>query len=526
MKVGNLPRGYARTRPDELAVIHEDTQITFSQFYENLKHIGQNFLNMGLKFGDRVGILTRNCPEILYSFYAFPNVGAITTPFNFSMSAKEILYCVKDCTPRFLIYQPEFEETIQLIKQNSSSVEHFIPTTQFQTIIHETPDSPLKRLKFSKHSTAYILWTGGTTGFPKGVMISHYNILTMIAMAGEMLIRGTEKFKESLLTDTLSKMLTALPLFHGAGLFISLCCMFGGITFITQGQFDVINTLKTIEKEKVSSLALVPTMLKRFIESPELPKYDLRTLETIIYGAAPITPTILGKALDIFPNADFIQVFGQTEASPVLCIMGALDHATARTNRKLLASCGRALSGIEIKVVDADCCEVACGEVGEIIARGNNIMQGYWQKPDKTAQTVRDGWLHTGDLGKMDEEGFIYITGRGKDLIISGGENIYPLEVEDALLSHPAVLECAVIGIPDENWGEAVTAFVILQPGVKEGLDVTEEELINHVKSRIASYKKPQNIYFKRKLPKSPQGKILKRKIREPFWKDKARQVH
>ncbi len=526
MKVGSLPRGYAKARPDDLAVIYNNRHITFLEFFENVNTISQNLLKLEIKPGDRVSTLLYNCPEILYSLYAVPNIGAIITPFNYSMSPTEILYCVKDSTPRILIYHPEFEDTIQLVKKETSFVEHFIPVEQFQSMINEVPAIEIKKPKFSKSATAFLLWTGGTTGFPKGVMISHFNIVVMIAMAGEMLVKGTDKFIESMISETQRKMLTALPLFHGAGLFISLCSMVGGITFITQKRFEVLDTLVTLEKEKATFLALVPTMLKRLIDSPELPKYDLSTLRTIIYGAAPITPTILGNALDKFPNVDFVQVFGQTEASPVLTIMGAMDHAKARTNRKLLASCGRALNGIEIKIVDADGRELPCGEVGEIIARGDNIMQGYWEKPEKTAQTLRNGWLYTGDLGKMDEEGYIYVTGRGKDMIVSGGENIFPIEVEDALLSHLKVLECAVIGIPDATWGEMVIAFVVLRRGIKEGIDITEKELIDHVKSQIAHYKAPKKIYFRRKLPKSPQGKILKRELRAPFWKEEDRQIH
>ncbi|NVM27954.1 MAG: AMP-binding protein [Candidatus Helarchaeota archaeon] len=436
-----------------------------------------------------------------------------------------MVYCVNYSKPRFLIYQPEFEELIQLFKQRNSTVEQYISTDQFQQLKREAPEPP-QRAKFSKRSTAFILFTGGTTRYPKGVMLSHYNIGCMIAMAGQMLVQGTKEFRESFLDEDLkNKMLTALPLFHGAGLFLALCSMFGGITFITQKKFDAVETLKTIEEEKVTFCAMVPTTLKQFIEHPDLKKYDLSTLRTIIYGAAPTTPTILGKALKTFPNSDFVQDFGQTEASPVLTIMSALGHMEARTNRRLLASAGHTLPGIEVKVVDHEGNEVPRGEVGEIIARGDNIMQGYWEQPEKTVQTLRGGWLHTGDLGKMDEEDFIYITGRGKDMIVSGGENIYPIEVEDAILSHPSILECAVIGIPDEKWGEAVTSFVILRRGLKEGVDVTEEELIDHVKSKIANYKAPKKITFRRKLPKSPQGKILKRKLRKPFWKDQERQV-
>ncbi|MHA1265452.1 MAG: class I adenylate-forming enzyme family protein [Candidatus Helarchaeota archaeon] len=526
MKVGTLPRGSARTYPDEFAHIFKDQRITFSQFWDQVQILGQNLLKLGLRLGDRVALLMRNCLEYHYCFYGIPLVGGVTTPFNYYMSNDELLYCVNYCKPRFLIYQPAFESQITLFQQKTNSVEHYISTTEFQELIHDPPP-PQERPRFRKHATAFIIFTGGTTGYPKGVMLSHHNIISMIAMAGESLIQSSKVFKETFTDEKLkSKMLTALPLFHGAGLFLALCSMFAGITFITQEAFDVIETLQTIQKERVTYCAMVPTMLKRFIEHPDLTKYDLSSLRTIIYGAAPITPTILGKALDTFPNTDFTQVFGQTEASPVLTIMGAIDHLKARTNRKLLSSAGRALPGIELKIVDYDGNELPPGEVGEVIARGANIMQGYWNQPEKTAQTLRDGWLHTGDLGKLDEEGYLYITGRGKDMIVSGGENIYPIEVEDALLTHPAVQECAVIGIPDEQWGEAVCAVVCLRPHVKEGIDVCESDLIAHVKSKIAKYKAPKKVIFKRKLPKSPQGKILKRKLREPFWGKEQRQVH
>ncbi|HUY01020.1 MAG TPA: AMP-binding protein [Candidatus Deferrimicrobium sp.] len=526
MKVGHLPRGSARSYPDEIALVFEKKRVTFAKFWDEVNILSQNFQKLGLRPGDRVALLLQNCLEYHYAYYAFPLAGGITTPFNNFMSERELVYCLNYSKPRFLIYQPSFEDTIQLFKRESSNVQDYISTDQLQPLITEAPE-PQPRVKFSKYSTALIIFTGGTTGLPKGVMLSHNNVITMIAMAGQMLVQGSKEFKESFLDEQIkSKMLTALPLFHGAGLFLALCSMFGGITFITQQKFSVIETLKIIEDEKVTFVALVPTMLKKFMESSHLKEYNISSLRSIIYGDAPITPTVLGNALNTFPQADFVQVFGQTEASPVLCIMGAIDHARARTNRDLLASCGRALPGIEVKVVDYEGTEVPFGELGEIIARGENIMQGYWEDPDKTAQTLRDGWLHTGDLGKMDKDGYIYITGRGKDMIVSGGENIYPIEVEDVLLTHPAVEECAAIGVPDDQWGEAVCAIVCLRPNVISGIDVTETELIDYVKARIAKYKAPKTILFRRKLPKSPQGKILKRKLREPFWKDKERQVH
>lgn len=526
MKVGTIPRGSARSYPEEIGLIFEDTSIKFSQFWDQVNNVAQNFLKLGLQAGDRVALLLENCLEYHYSFYAFPLVGGVTTPFNYFMSNDELTYCVNYSKPRFLLYQPTFEKQVELFKQKTSVIEHYISIDDFQSMITESP-APTKSPKFSKHSTAYIIFTGGTTGYPKGVMLSHSNIIAMIAMAGSMLVQGSKEFKEAFLDEKFkNKMLTALPLFHGAGLFLALCSMFGGITFITQNKFSVKETLQLIETERATFVAMVPTMLKRLIDSPNLQNHDLRSLRSIIYGAAPITPSVLNKALTTFPKADFVQVFGQTEASPVLTIMSAIDHARARSNPKLLASAGRALPGVEIRVVNYDGTEVPRGEVGEIIARGENIMQGYWDMPDKTEQTLREGWLHTGDLGYMDEEDYVFITGRGKDMIVSGGENIYPIEVEDAILSHPKVLECAVIGIPDEDYGEGVCAIVCLQPNVISGIDITEEDIIIHAKSKIAKYKAPKTVIFQRKLPKSPQGKILKRKLREPFWKDIDRQVH
>ncbi len=528
MKVGTLPRGSARTYPEEEALIFEDKRVNFSTFWDQVNNISQNFLKLGIQPGDRVALLLENWLEYHYSYYAFPLVGGVTTPFNYFMSNDELVYCVNYSKPKFLLYQPSFEKQVQLFKKKTSSIEHYISTEEFQSMITESPyTEPRRPPKFSKRDTCYIIFTGGTTGYPKGVMLSHNNIISMIAMAGTMLVSGSKQFKASFLEEEFKKkMMTALPLFHGAGLFLSLCSMFAGLTFVTQRKFSVKVTLETIQNERITYLSLVPTMLKRIIDSTHLQDYDLRSLRSVTYGAAPITPTILKQVLDTFPNTDFTQVFGQTEASPVLTIMSAIDHAKARTNPKLLASAGRALPGVTIKVVDFDGNEMPRGQFGEIVAQGENIMQGYWDMPDKTAQTLRDGWLHTGDLGYMDEEDYVYITGRGKDMIVSGGENIYPIEIEDVILTHPDVMECAVIGIPDAQWGEAVCAVVCLRSKIISGIDCTEEDIITHAKSKIAHYKAPKRVIFKRKLPKSPQGKILKRKLRDPFWKDEERQVH
>jgi len=290
--------------------------------------------------------------------------------------------------------------------------------------------------------------------------------------------------------------------------------------------------MNTLVGEKCIGFGLVPTMINLLINSKEIQEHKeyLKNIKIIVYGASPMSPSVLKKTIDMFPNADFFQYFGQTEFSPVMAVLDPETHEKALEpgNEYLLTATGRALIGTDIRIVDEKGKDVEYGVVGEIIARGDGTMIGYWKNVEKTNETIKDGWLYTGDMGRMDEDGFIYCMDRKKDMIISGGENIYTKEVEDALYSHPAVLECAVIGIPDDRWGEAVHAVIVLnkEKGYKKGVNITAEELIAHVKDEIAKYKAPKSIKFKRVLPKSAQQKILKKDLRAKFWEGKTRSVN
>jgi long-chain acyl-CoA synthetase len=325
-------------------------------------------------------------------------------------------------------------------------------------------------------------------------------------------------------------ILVALPFFHAAANIAVTSGVLKAYTIVVQDQFRTKEFMEALVKYKCIGFGLVPTMLNLLINSPELKEHEdyLPNVKMITYGASPMAPAVLRKVLETFPNAAFNQYFGQTEYSPVVAVLGPSDHQKALMPGKeyLLKSAGKALISTDVKIVDLDGNEVELGEIGEIIARGDGTMIGYWKNSEKTKETIKDGWLYTGDMGRMDEDGYLYCVDRRKDMIISGGENIYSKEVEDALYTHPAVLECAVIGIPDERWGEAVHAIVVLKKEYKKGVDVTEEELITHVKDQIARYKAPKSIKIKRSLPKSAQGKILKKDLRKKFWEGKERMVH
>ncbi|NVM56186.1 MAG: AMP-binding protein [Candidatus Helarchaeota archaeon] len=317
--------------------------------------------------------------------------------------------------------------------------------------------------------------------------------------------------------------MTDLPIFHAAAMYTVLVSVYVQTPLVTHKKFDPIQTYETIEQEKVTSMELVPTMLIRLIETYD-PKYDLSSLQSIIYGAAAIDPTTLKKALEIFKDVEFQQIFGMTETAVPVTLLSSEDHELIREKGSdyLLRSAGKPIYGVEVKIVDLDRKKVPIEETGEIAVRGDGIMQGYWNLKEKTKAVIdSEGWYYTGDMGKLDEEGFLYVVDRIKDMIVSGGENIYPAEVENALYSHPAVALCAVVGAPSPQWGEKVVAFVVLHKKVS----VKEDQLIQHCKEKIARYKAPKEIIFIKKLPMTPQGKILKRKLRKQLWEGKERKI-
>jgi acyl-CoA synthetase (AMP-forming)/AMP-acid ligase II len=362
----------------------------------------------------------------------------------------------------------------------------------------------------SGRDLAAVLYTGGTTGQPKGVMLSHENIAINMLAAVAAAPRASEV-----------TALHAAPLFHVGGLSFVFQLGMRLARQVLMPSFDPATALRLIEQEEVVESFMVPTMIQRLLAEPDFGRRNLSSLRTLIYGAAPIGPTLLEQALRALPEVDFVQAYGQTEAAPVVSVLPAEYHQVTGAHSGKLGSAGRPISTAEVCIVDAAGTELPAGEVGEVCVRGPTVMLGYWNKPEQTATALRDGWLHSGDGGYLDADGFLYIVDRMKDMIISGGENIYSSEVENALLCHQGVAMCAVIGIPDERWGERVHAVVVRHATST----VNEAELIAHCKTLIASYKSPRSVEFRAELPISAAGKLLKYVLRDPHWKGRQRRI-
>ncbi|MCI0660685.1 MAG: AMP-binding protein, partial [Acidobacteria bacterium] len=379
-------------------------------------------------------------------------------------------------------------------------------------IVDET--TPPMDTEASEDELAGLFYTSGTTGLPKGVMLSHRN-LWMNALHS-FATRAPEPH---------SIFLHAAPMFHLATFPALINITLSGGTHAIMPKFDIKVLMETIERERVTSTVLVPTMINFLISHPEIGKYDLSRLRRITYGASPMPVELLKRAMKTFPGCEFIQGYGQTESSPLLTALLPEEHITDGPEHitRRLASCGRPVIGVEVEVVNGEGKRIKPGEVGEVIARGPNVMMGYWKRPEETETTLRGGWLHTGDMATIDEAGYIYLVDRKKDMIISGGENVYSTEVENVIYQHPAIREAAVIGVPDEKWGEAVKAILTIRPGAS----LTECELIEFCAAKLADYKVPKSVEIREgELPKSGTGKILKKELREPYWRGRTRQIN
>jgi long-chain acyl-CoA synthetase len=358
-----------------------------------------------------------------------------------------------------------------------------------------------------------LFYTSGTTGVPKGVMLTHKN-LVMNAYHSQLGLEFTHK----------SVYLHAAPMFHLADGAANWTTTWNGATHAFVPKFDPDDVLKAIEKFRVTNSVLVPTMINMLISHAALKNYDVRSLSQVLYGASPIAPELLRRAMKALP-CRFYQGYGMTEAAPLLTVLSAQDHEQALNDSKrthLLASAGRPLLGVQVRIVDENDHDVSIGTVGEIIARGPNIMKGYWNKPEQTQKSLRNGWYHSKDMGRFDDEGYLYIVDRKDDMIVTGGENVYSTEVEAVLYAHPAIQEAAVVGVPDETWGEAIKAIVVIRPNLR----ATEAEILEHCKKNLSTYKVPRSVEFLPELPKSGTGKILKTALRDRFWSGYERRVH
>ncbi|QHD01550.1 fatty-acid--CoA ligase [Pseudomonas sp. S04] len=507
----------AQQQPDALATVFRDRRQSYAQMTDRVARLAGALQKLGMQAGDRVGLLGLNSDRFLEYFLATWWGGGVVNPVNIRWSVAEIVYSLDDCDTRILFIDDTFLPLAPAISASARVTPLLIHVgdgpapagmLSFEQLIRD--NAPVDDAFRGGEDLASILYTGGTTGQPKGVMQSHMNLWSAaVARAADVPVPA----------DAMT--LHIAPMFHLAALSRVILISLIGLPSVFVPAFDASDVMRTIERERISDILIVPTMLQALIMHPDFARHDLSSLRSLTYGASPIAVPLLELALKALPNVEFTQGYGMTEAAPPISANGPQNHSAEGIANGRLRSAGRPGLGVTVRIVDEHDNEVACGTVGEVIVRGPNIMLGYWNKPEETAQALRGGWMHTGDGAYMDEDGYLYIVDRFKDMIVSGGENIYSAEVESAIASHPAVAVCAVIGIPCQQWGEAVHAVVVLKPGNQ----AADAEIMEHCRRLIAGYKTPKSVEFREVLPLSGAGKILKRDLREPFWQGKDRSV-
>jgi acyl-CoA synthetase (AMP-forming)/AMP-acid ligase II len=500
---------------DKEAIVCRGKRFSYGQFGERIFGLARLLRSLGLAKGDRIAILHRNAHEYLEVYFAVAQIGAILNPLNYRLSAGELDFILEDSGAGVLIAEDLFSETVEALKGLKSAIRQVVWTGEgdvtdaFESLKYEDavkgekPDF-LAPPDMKDEDTAHLYYTSGTTGNPKGVMLSHKNVCThALAAIAELRLSDRDNW------------IHVAPLFHLADAWATFAITWAGGKHVVVPEFEPVDVLSAIQDEKVTITNMIPTMLNMLVNTPGVDKYDLSSLRSILSGGAPIAPEVVKKIMDAF-KCDYIQTYGMTETSPYLTVSILKENLLELSTEEQFvfkAKTGRPFMGVLLKVVRDDGSEVASDEkeVGEIIVKGDIVTRGYWNRPDETQKAIRDGWLHTGDMAVIDPEGYVNIVDRKKDMIITGGENVYSVEVENNLYTHPAVLEAAVIGVPDAKWGEAVKAFVVLKPGK----NATEDEIIKHCKERIARYKAPKSVEFISELPKTGSGKIFKKGLKD-----------
>lgn len=516
----NVTHGLRRAlqiNPHGLATVFKDRRRTWAEIGDRVARLASGLHALGVGEGDRVALLMLNSDRYLELYLATAWAGAVIVPLNIRWSPLENEDALRDCRAKVLVVDTAFAATGDTLgKALPDLALVFADDTDppagmenYEALIARGAPVPDAMRKSS--DLAGIFYTGGTTGRSKGVMLSHRNL-----MANALNALGEGMFPAS------SIYLHAAPMFHlanGAAMYSLL--LSGGSNVIIQS-FTPEGVMAAIQTERVTDVLLVPTMIQMLVDHPALTSYDMSSLRDIAYGASPISEALLDRTTSVLPHVRLTQAYGMTELSPIATLLHWNEHIGDGRAKGRHRGAGRATLGCEVRIVDADDKPVATGTVGEIAVRGDVVMMGYWERPEETAKAVVDGWMHTGDGGYMDKDGFIYVVDRVKDMIISGGENVYSVEVENAVAKHPAVAQCAVIGIPSAQWGEQVHAVVV----TKSGATLAEDELIAFCRTLIAGYKCPRSADISETpLPLSGAGKILKRELRRPFWEARTRQV-
>lgn len=503
MNVGHILTLAANKFPERSALLFEDKRYTFREFNQRSNQFAQSLLRLGLQKGGKIAVLLYNSNHFVETYLGTAKAGGVFTPINFRLAAEEVLYILDHSDARFFVYGEEFIPLVQSIRSGITKIEYYLSTGKdpcgralhYETLLAELGnDEP--NILVSEEDECQLMYTSGTTGKPKGAVITHGNVLWNLFNT----ILGREE-KEGEVSLVIG------PLYHTAALnnHFTIRVALPGTSILIK-TFDPRQIMEIIAREQVTVISGAPAVFHLLLALPDIEKYDTRSITKCTTGASILPDESKARLLKLFPNIKGIyDVYGCTEASPSVTILKAEDSLRKRE------SVGPPLPFVQVKVVDEKDREVPVREVGELICQGPNVMKGYYKDAQATMEALKGRWLHTGDLARLDEEGFVYIVDRKKDMIISGGENIYPREIEEVLYRHPKIQEAAVVGTPDKLWGESVKAFVVL----KEGAAMSEEEVVEYCKSLLASYKKPKSVEFLEALPRNPSGKVLKTLLRD-----------
>ena len=512
--VADITRHQARTRPDHIAQIFEGRETSYGELDRRACQVAQGLIAEGIKKDARIAFMGKGSDHYFEMLNGAFKAGAVVVGVNWRLAGPEVEYILNDSHSEIVFVSADFYETVAAVLNKCPTVRKVIaldgghdtwPSFESWRDSFE-PNDPHTQME--PHDDIIQLYTSGTTGYPKGVQLTNANYLSILDQAER---AGWADWEPE------DKNLVVMPLFHVAGVNVGIIGHAHGCTNIIMKDVDPAAILTAIEEHKLSIAFMVPAVILFLTMMPNVKDVDYSSLKYILYGASPIQEDLLLQAQDLF-GCNFIQVYGLTETAGGATVLKP-EHHDPKLGK--LRSCGQPSPGVEIRIVDGDGNEVPTGEVGEITIKSDCVMKGYWNRDEATQEAIKDGWFYTGDAGYADDEGFIYIHDRVKDMIVSGGENVYPAEVENALFKHPQIADVAVVGVPDDRWGEAVKAIVVAE----KDTNPDPQEIIAWAKTQIAGYKVPKSVDFIDALPRNPSGKILRRELRAPYWEGRDRMV-
>ncbi len=504
-------RHWASERPDRVALTEDDRRWTYGDLETQTAKVAAMLTAMGLKKGDRIAWLGKNSDLYFTLFYGAARIGIVIVPIGWRLAHAEWAYIINDTQAKALFTGPEFEAAGTALRKDAEFLEHVVAADQARLLIDQTERTVIESA--GPDDAVLQLYTSGTTGNPKGAVLSNRNLFALRLNNAEPKLAYTQ-------WDDDEVSLIAMPCAHIGGTGVGIMALATGLPGHVIAEFTPDGFFDAVEHRGITRLFIVPAALQILLNNPRCASVDYSRLKYILYGAAPIPLQLLRQCIQMF-GAQFIQVYGMTETTGTITILPPEDHDPNGNER--MRSAGKPLPGVELKIADHDGNSVPTGEVGELMTRSSNNMIGYWKLPDATANTVdADGWIRTGDAAYLDADGYLFIHDRVKDMIISGGENVYPAEVESAIYGHPDVMEVAVIGVPDDTWGEAVMAFC----APKAGHEIDRDSVIAWARERIAGYKVPKTVEIIAALPRNASGKILRKDLRAPYWAGRDRQVN